>query len=199
VKDQIIKFASLYSDLQVYKHIAKEEREQKLYIWSKAYTDNQYSYIKPWEFWAATGSTLSIFCLIAMAGKPNLKSTEVDKTVEVYFPWINGMHILLDYFIDMDEDSMGGDLNFINYYQSKEEFMNRMLLFIQESFDGAKKLSNPEFHRTIIEGLLAMYLSDPKIHTLDDKKISKFFLNIEKSDANYIYKMCKVLRKVKSL
>lgn len=29
-----------------------------------------------------------------------------------YFPYIQGLHILLDYLIDQEEDKAGGDLNF---------------------------------------------------------------------------------------
>lgn len=48
-------------------------------------------------------------------------------------------------------------------------------MFINKAFNIIKGLQYPEFHRIVIEGMLAMYLSDPKIHNSEDKEISKSF------------------------
>lgn len=42
------------------------------------------------------------------------------KVKNSYLPWVQGLHILLDYSIDREEDSIGGDLNFCNYYNSEQ-------------------------------------------------------------------------------
>ncbi|MGD0205948.1 MAG: DUF2600 family protein, partial [Dehalococcoidia bacterium] len=80
-----------------------------------------------------------------------------------YFPWISGLHILLDYFIDQAEDEAGGDLNFVSYYPDAGRCRERLLLFLKQALDRAAALPAPLFHTTVVRGLPAFYLSDPKV------------------------------------
>ena len=85
-----------------------------------------------------------------------------------------GLHILLDYLIDQEEDILGGDLNFCSYYESMEATVERIAFIVQEARSKILFLEHPRFHRMIIEGLLALYLSDPKVNGQQQvKKISK--------------------------
>jgi tetraprenyl-beta-curcumene synthase len=74
-----------------------------------------------------------------------------------------GLHILLDYLIDQEEDTAGGDLNFCSYYGGLEQTITRIAAIVQEARRQILRLEHPAFHRMIIEGLLALYLSDPKV------------------------------------
>ncbi|MNY52553.1 Tetraprenyl-beta-curcumene synthase [compost metagenome] len=85
-----------------------------------------------------------------------------------------GLHILLDYLIDQEEDIEGGDLNFCTYYDSLDTTVERIAFIVQEARSKILFLEHPRFHRMIIEGLLALYLSDPKVNSQHQvKKISK--------------------------
>jgi tetraprenyl-beta-curcumene synthase len=169
IKMSVLRLASLYCDLQTYKHTHHHLREKHLSDWFAGHTD-KYPELYWWEFAAATGSTLGIFALIAAAGRQNLNPAEAAQISSSYFPWICGLHILLDYFIDQEEDIQGGDLNFVSYYPDQEICRQRLLLFQTNALKEAAALPDPLFHTTVVKGLPAFYLSDPKVReqSLDD-------------------------------
>ncbi|TXK86191.1 tetraprenyl-beta-curcumene synthase family protein [Paenibacillus sp. N3.4] len=173
VADQVREFVALYCDLQVYKHIRKDLREPELHEWWNRH-HHGFSQIAWNEFAAATGSTLGMFMLFLAACDPQLSRSQVDSIKEAYFPYVCGLHILLDYLIDQEEDILGGDLNFCTYYDTMETTVERIAFIVKEAREKILFLEHPRFHRMIIEGLLALYLSDPKVnHQLQVKKISK--------------------------
>jgi len=162
VQEEVRYLVSLYGDLQVYKHIAVDQREPRLLEWWKLHS-SQYPELLWNEFAAATGSTLGMFMLFLAASDENLKPADSQTIRELYFPSINGLHILLDYLIDQAEDAVGGDLNFCSYFESQEELDRRMLRMVQAARASADRLPFSSFHRMIVEGLVALYLSDPKV------------------------------------
>lgn len=168
VKDRARELVSLYCDLQVYKHIQKDLREPALHQWWEGHLVS-YPDISWNEFAAATGSTLGVFMLFQAASKPDLDKEQAQRIVEAYFPYVCGLHILLDYLIDQEEDVIGGDLNFCSYYADMDETVNRIAYFVTKSRERVAHLEHAHFHRMIIEGLLALYLSDPKVK--DQKQV----------------------------
>nr|WP_052339709.1 tetraprenyl-beta-curcumene synthase family protein [Gorillibacterium massiliense] len=162
VEEKIHYLVSLYCDLQVYKHIRKDLREEALMTWWDHHKTN-YPEIYWNEFAAATGSTLGMFMLFLAASDPALKPEEGETILDAYFPYVTGLHILLDYLIDQEEDRIGGDLNFCFYYQNRTETVERIAAIVMEARKAVTRLPAPQFHRMIIEGLLALYLSDPKV------------------------------------
>lgn len=88
-----------------------------------------------------------------------------------YFPYIQGLHILLDYFIDQEEDVFGGDLNFCSYYENNEHLFERFRFFIVKAEEHTRKLPNEKFHQMIHRGLLGLYLSDNKLETQPETEI----------------------------
>lgn len=152
----------LYCDLQVYKHIATPLREEALLSWWEIHRE-RYPSIGWNEFAAATGSTLGIFMLFLAASEPRLSPQTVQNIHVAYFPYICGLHILLDYLIDQEEDVVGGDLNFCSYYDDMDRAVERIALIVTEAKRTSECLEHAAFHRMIIEGLLALYLSDPKV------------------------------------
>lgn len=193
VQEHVVELAGLYSELQTYKHLPIPIREHKLIDWSRAYL-RWYPSLSPWEFGAATGSTLGIFILCAAASNPNLSKAEVVQIKEAYFPWITALHILLDYFIDQDEDLKEGDLNFVAYYQSREDCSWRLSWFLQKSLAQAISLPHPLFHLTVIQGLLAMYLSDPKTGRGEIGQISGKLITSAGTRTIFLHRVCCLLR-----
>lgn len=191
VKDEILELISLYVDLQSLKHLAVSIREEKLLVWAEKRKPSE---ISPWEFAAATGSTLGIFMLAAAATNQDLTKAQVQEINNSYFPWIAGLHILLDYFIDLEEDEREGDLNFVSYYQDFKRCRERLALFLTKSQVKANKLSNPVFHLTVLEGLLAMYLSDPKAFYGDKKEVAFELLKMGGFRVNLLHRICLLLR-----
>ncbi len=194
VYDELACLAQWYIDLQVKKHINIQHREKILIEWADT---NRLAYpgIYWQEFAAASGSTLAIFALFALASKPYLQAQEVKETVAAYFPWICGLHILLDYFIDQAEDREGGDLNFTFYYADNQAMMDRLSLFIHQAHYQASQLSNPIFAKTVIEGLLAMYLSDTKIKRQGYQQMARTLIKASGSSTLHTYRLCSLVRK----
>ncbi|HHY46045.1 MAG TPA: tetraprenyl-beta-curcumene synthase family protein [Firmicutes bacterium] len=169
IKKEVLKLASLYRDLQVKKHVEVASREGLLVDWYNEHASG-FPSIQWWEFAAACGSTLGIFALLASAISPLLSYDDVCAITRAYFPWIAGLHILLDYLIDQEEDRRGGDLNFVSFYKSRDTCRERLMLFFRESMNRASELPSRHFHMTVVRGLLALYFSDPKVKLqgLDD-------------------------------
>lgn len=194
VQSEMVQLASLYSDLQSLKHIEISLREEKMLKWIDPYLKT-YHDISPWEFAAATGSTLGIFMFAAVAFDPQLTPEEVMKIRKAYFPYLCGLHILLDYFIDQLEDQNEGDLNFVFYYKHKAEMQERLSYFLQKALEQVSLLKNPEFHITVIEGLLAMYLSDPKASHTSIADVSNHLIKVAGKRTSFLHLVCKQLRR----
>lgn len=195
VLDPIKKYINLYIDLQSLKHLEPVKREKRLKEWASSHAQ-QYPYITCWELSAAAGSTLLVFLLFAAAFDPSLSVSEVNSIIEAYFPWVCGLHILLDYYIDSNEDHEAKDLNFTNYYNNLEECEERIAFFIHCSFEKCALLKHPKFHHTVIHGLLAMYLSDQKASNDVISFTSQKLLKKGDKKTLIYYYICKFLRRV---
>jgi tetraprenyl-beta-curcumene synthase len=198
VQAKAIQLAQLYSCLQTYKHLALGDREGKMLSWINPYL-MEYPEITSWEFAAATGSTLGIFSLYAVAFNPQLTTGQVQRHSQAYFPWICGLHILLDYFIDLREDRETRQLNFVAYYEDAALTFQHLQLFVKNSLKQAERLEQPMFHRAVVQGLLAMYLSDEKGQGPDIRSVTKQLVRDSGLGVNLLYRMCRQLRKKKSL
>ncbi len=162
ISSELYELAGYYRDLQIHKHVKVEDRVPRLQEWFKANRDGLPE-MSWYEFSACCGSTLGIFCLIACSFH-NRHSDETGPLIkDAYFPWVQGLHILLDYFIDQEEDRIGQDLNFCFYYKNDEEMLRRLQHFFTQADRSISKLHHPKFHRMINRGLFAIYLSDKKV------------------------------------
>lgn len=198
VQGELQKYTRLYSELQIYKHLELAVREDKLRIWAKSHLA-AYTGLYWWEFAAAAGSTLGMFLLFTAAANPNLGPYEVQLLDKTYFPWIHGLHILLDYFIDSEEDARMGDLNFVQYYSTPEQCNERMVFFLTRSLRECESLKYTAFHRLVIQGLLAMYLSDPKAFLPEHRRITRSLLKCGGLLPAFYHQICGLMRKSKVL
>lgn len=198
VKRDALRLTGLYSDLQTFKHTHLSVRETLLKNWFVAYSGD-FPELHWWEFAAATGSTLGIFALCAAAGQPGLTTAEARAITAGYFPWICGLHILLDYLIDQEEDRKGGDLNFVSYYPNPAVCRERLTLFLKRALEAASALPDPLFHTTVVLGLPAFYLSDPKVRIQNLGETADLLLSIGGRDTITMYRLCRVLRAMKKI
>ncbi|HZG70361.1 MAG TPA: tetraprenyl-beta-curcumene synthase family protein [Chondromyces sp.] len=167
-----------YCDLQIHKHVKLEEREERLKNW---FSKHQQALppMEWYEFSACSGSTLGIFCLVCYSLRNDFRTEYAEKIREGYFPYIQGLHILLDYLIDQEEDREGGDLNFCFYYDNEAQIFERLIHFLEKADTCTAGLPNRKFHMLINRGLLGVYLSDDKVakqkhvHILAKKIIRK--------------------------
>ncbi|MGO4890049.1 tetraprenyl-beta-curcumene synthase family protein [Anaerobacillus sp. MEB173] len=174
----LLELAQYYCDLQVHKHVSYEERVPRLEAWFQEYEDNLPK-MNWYEFSACTGSTLGIFCLVAYATAETLSNEDVAKVKDGYFPWVQGLHILLDYFIDQEEDRLGGDLNFCFYYRDRAHLVERLEHFTEKADESIRNLPDASFHYMINKGLLGIYLADEKVRSQKEvRKIAKRILRL---------------------
>ncbi len=155
----------LYVDLQVYKHGPEEARVPALTEWFQRESDPG-DQLHWWEFAAATGSTLGLFALLNLAQDPNPSESLVQKITSLYFPWMGALHILLDYYVDQEEDRLGGDLNFVTYYAAPQEAVFGIRRIYHAILAEVAALPDGAFHQYVSKGLLGFYLSDQKTRRL---------------------------------
>lgn len=167
IAPSIQELSSLYRDLQIHKHVANEERIPRLTSWFERYRDGLPA-MQWFEFAACTGSTLGIFALVARAFRPDLTTELVKRLRNAYYPWVQGLHILLDYLIDQEEDRQGGDLNFCSFYKNTAEMADRLVYFYTQATEAVSSLPDAGFHLYVNRGLLSTYLADRKASRQDD-------------------------------
>ncbi len=162
IKKHLFELCDYYCDLQIHKHVEVKERVPRLQTWFDGHRDNIPD-MEWYEFSACTGSTLGIFSLVSYAFRDDFVPEYADKIRNGYFPYIQGLHILLDYFIDQEEDRQGGDLNFCFYYENEEALFKRLRHFVENADHHTAQLPHRKFHKLINRGLLGVYLSDEKV------------------------------------
>lgn len=163
IRASLQELAGLYCDLQVYKHVRKDQRVPRLIAWFRKHQDH-FPEMSWYEFAACSGSTLGIFCMVGYAASKGDEMARLTGIIrDSYFPWVQGLHILMDYFVDQAEDRKEGDLNFCFYYDSEEEMMQRFNHFIEEADAAIEGMPDRNFHKMINRGLLGIYLADKKV------------------------------------
>lgn len=191
--------AGYYCDLQVHKHVKVDERVPRLENWFKNHRSTLPE-MEWYEFSACAGSTLGIFCLVAYSFGEEFNEFSAQKIRAGYFPFIQGLHILLDYFIDQDEDRHGGDLNFCFYYPHTEKMLERFDYFVKEADRHIAGIPHEKFHKLINRGLLGLYLSDDKVQQKKEiKQLAKKMIKLGGGISLFFYLNGRVYRKIKQL
>jgi tetraprenyl-beta-curcumene synthase len=187
VQEYLLELCRYYCDLQVHKHVNPEDRVPRLKNWFQGYQENL-PQMEWYEFSACSGSTLGIFCLISYAMRDDFQKKDALHIRNGYFPYIQGLHILLDYLIDQEEDKIGGDLNFCFYYENQEKLFNRLKHFVMEADRHTEELPHQKFHKLINRGLLGVYLSDEKVRKQENvRKLAKEIIKTGGSISYFFY------------
>lgn len=196
IKEQLYQLAQVYVDLQVHKHVKVDERVPRLSTWFQQY-EQQLPTMTWYEFSASSGSTLGVFCLISSGHQEIFTKQDAKNITDAYFPWMQGIHILLDYLIDQEEDRIGGDLNFCFYYESNDLMFQRFQTFFTEANESIQQLPNSDFHQMILRGLLGIYLSDTKVVSQQTvKPFAKSLIRYGGEQAAFFYVNGKWFRKI---
>lgn len=158
--------ALLYAQMQARKHAPPGTRRWLVARWAarlaaRGALGASLGELAWWELAAAAGSTLGVFALVAAdargASRPALR-----QTLGAYFPWICAWHILLDYAIDQAEDRSCGELNFAACYPHPQAARSRLVAVFRRARAAAALLWEPAFHRLVVTGMAALYLTDAK-------------------------------------
>ncbi|WP_173918726.1 tetraprenyl-beta-curcumene synthase family protein [Halobacillus sp. Marseille-Q1614] len=193
------KLGYLYNDLQVHKHVKEEERLPRLMSWFETHQD-MCSNLKWYEFSACTGSTLGIFCLVSYALGGEMEESLAQRIEESYFPYMQGLHILLDYYIDQEEDKEEGDLNFCSYYDHEEMMKERLVYFVKQTNHSIQSLPHRGFHEMVHEGLVGMYLADRKVKAMQHaKSFVRSMLKASGKKATFFYLNTKMYNRLRGI
>ncbi|MBH0231087.1 tetraprenyl-beta-curcumene synthase family protein [Halobacillus sp. KCTC 3957] len=191
------KLCALYVDLQVHKHVMEEERIPRLMNWFENHQE-EWPDLEWYEFSACTGSTLGIFCLVSYTLGDRIDGRLALQIEKSYFPFMQGLHILLDYYIDQEEDEVEGDLNFCSYYNHDGQMKERFKYFVTQTNEEVSKLPDSNFHQMIHKGLVGMYLADRKVDRLKGAEtFVKDLLRVSGRKATFFYYNTKMYHKIK--
>lgn len=196
IEGEVLRFAGLYRDLQAYKHVRGEERVPLLADWFAREGADWRADLAWWEFAAACGSTLGIFSLLNLAARGDRGPEAAGTTSRAYFPWVCGLHILMDYFIDQEEDAREGDLNFVSFYRDSRERRERLGYFLTRALESTSALPGRSFHQGLVKGIAALYLSDPKVQAAGLDDVAAFLLDRAGPDAISMWRACRLLRRM---
>ncbi|XKF67449.1 tetraprenyl-beta-curcumene synthase family protein [Virgibacillus necropolis] len=186
IQGTVLELCKLYGDLQVHKHVDYDERIPRLSSWFENKNDNPQ--LNWYEFSAAAGSTLGIFCLVSYTLGGKMSPEMASDIYRGYFPYMQGLHILLDYYIDQNEDQTEADLNFCTYYDSQSHLQERLQYFINETHHHVQHLPDQRFHEMVQHGLVGLYLGDRKVQDLNGgKDMRKILLDTSGGQAKFFH------------
>ncbi|MGA9876590.1 MAG: DUF2600 family protein [Solirubrobacteraceae bacterium] len=124
-----------------------------------------------WETAAAAGSSLGVFALIAAAGERELDAREAKAIDRAYFPWIGGLHSLMDNLIDKREDEAAGHRSLIEYY-GPQRAAQRMSWLASKAQRAARELPHGRRHTVILAAMIANYLATPEAGSAQLRPVS---------------------------
>lgn len=153
--------AHLYADTQTYSHLPAAERKAAVMEWY-AREGQRFGDLTWWEFGAAAGSQFHVYGALYAAFCSSFD--KIGATYEAYFPGFAALHVLLDSFIDQQEDHENGELNWIACYESFEGFRCRARELAQRSRDAFSSLPMPRAHTFALRIMALFYLTHPKVY-----------------------------------
>ncbi len=152
--------AAFYADLQTFKHLPRGERERACVAWYERNRD-RFRTLDWHEFACAAGSNMHVFAALytAWIDRPDA----IGQTYDAYFPFVSAIHILLDSFIDQDEDAEHDDLNFARVYGNIGAMRDRFAFMTSQARDRLDAVPDSARHRFVLDVMTLFYLSHPKV------------------------------------
>jgi tetraprenyl-beta-curcumene synthase len=151
----------LYADTQTYKHLPAAQRQLALEAWHAQHAESLGD-LSWWEFGAAAGSQFHVYAPLYALFCSNFD--ELESTYAAYFPAFCALHVLLDSFIDQQEDRDHAELNWVTCYSSFDIFVQRMRVLAQRSRTAFESLSMPRAHTFALRVMTLFYLTHPKVY-----------------------------------
>jgi tetraprenyl-beta-curcumene synthase len=138
-----------------------DDSREALARWARALTPAGVK-LRWWETAAAAASSLVVCALVAAAAHPVIQVQDAAAIDRAYFPWIGGLHVLLDSLIDGPEDAEGEEHSLIAHYESPEEAAARLQMIAVQALSSAQRLRHGRQHAMILAAMTSFYLSAPE-------------------------------------
>jgi len=166
--ERIVAFQSLNLSEAQGDHAALEQ-------WARAATPPGAG-LQWWETAAAAGSSLGVHALIACAADAELSVDQATALERAYFPWIGGLHSLLDNLIDKHEDEAAGHRSLVEYY-GPERAAQRMRWMAEQATEVARELPHSRRHTVMLAAMIGNYLATPEAHSPPLEPVSQAVLS----------------------
>jgi tetraprenyl-beta-curcumene synthase len=153
--------AALYADTQTFSHLPEAQRKPALVEWH-AREGRRFGDLTWWEFAAAAGSQFQVYGPLYAAFCSSFRS--IAQTYQAYFPAFSTIHVLLDSFIDQQEDAEHGELNWIRCYDSFDAFSRRTRELARRARNAFCALPMPRAHTFALRVMALFYLTHPKVY-----------------------------------
>jgi tetraprenyl-beta-curcumene synthase len=111
-----------------------------------------------WELAGAAGSSLLVHAAIAAAAGASARERNAEAVERAYFPWIGGLHSLLDSALDEREDARTGQLSLVGCYESQARARARIGRLATGAAETARSL--PRWHSIMLAAMAAHYVSE---------------------------------------
>lgn len=169
VRDYISSYLTMFIDLQVQKFSSSTEDREAILKPFASIHERKYSYITLSEFCMAADSTLCIQALLALATDPNLTEDRVSGYSDFFFPWLCGIHKILEGYSDYNDSSSLNNLNSFFQFNNLKEYENRIVYFISNV--------DSTYSKSIYKLLISIYTTIPKaekgMNTLTTKALTQ--------------------------
>ncbi len=153
--------ATLYGEMQSFVHLPEGEREGACRAWYVRHA-RRYGNLEWQEFACAAGSQFHVYAPLYMLFEAH--EDALAATYGAYFPAVSALHVLLDSFIDQEEDRAHGDLNFVAVYGGREHLFERVDYLARCALRGFELLPHPQQHRFLLRTMALFYLTHPKVY-----------------------------------
>lgn len=129
--------------------------------WSTEHTPAG-SGLRWWETAASAGSSLGLFALIAMAGRPGARADDALAVERAYFPWVGALHSLLDSLIDLHDDRASGQPALVEHYGTAEDTARGLTRLAEEARLRVAELPDADSHALVLAAMASVYLAEPQ-------------------------------------
>ena len=107
--------------------------------------------------------------------RTQLNAHEADAIDRAYFPWIGGLHSLMDNLIDKHEDEAAGHRSLVEYYGPQRAAQRMSWLAVQRRAS-AQELPHGRRHMVILTAMIANYLSTTEAQSDQLRPVSEAVL-----------------------
>jgi tetraprenyl-beta-curcumene synthase len=107
-------------------------------------------------------SLLGVIVLLALAAEPVGDDHEFDAVIDAYIPWVGTLSLMLDSYIDQDDDARTASWSAVAYYPDPDAACARIAVLIRRVLADASRLPRGDRHVVIVSAMLAMYLTSDR-------------------------------------
>jgi tetraprenyl-beta-curcumene synthase len=126
------------------------------------YADDEFGPVPGATWFETVGSAtslLAVIALLALAADEGNTLHDLEAALDVYYPWVGTLSLMLDSYVDQADDAQTGNWSAIAYYPDAQTAQRRITELTHRSLHDAARLRHGPRHVVIITMMIAMYLS----------------------------------------